>query len=574
LIYYCLHAFSDTTPHDTSLTIIPPHTIINILTRYRYHGQDLRRQQRTLDGQGSLLSLDSFNQVLSVLREFPNQVLKEEILELAMFAQRAANSGGIQGAAAAKLFSPANTQQQQAANGADADKLDITQQESDAHFMKMYQGHVTVEETVALLSRYKGSQNQKEQEVFRCMLHNLLDEYRFYENYPDRELTLTAHLFGLLIKNQLISSITLGIALRYVLEALRKAPLERGRAHRMFLFGKTTIEEFRARLSEWPQYCAHLLQVPHLGALAPQLKEDAEVAISNPAALSGLVRRTAPHERSSIITATAAATATATNPPQSSNAEATSLNSTNPLSLMPKGDSGLGDGAGAAADCSLSAAMGVMSLNMDPMLPSVLPLCFNPRVDPMPLHNLLGEKKQALPTLTRMGGIEEMARVNVDPAAKAVAPPTAKVDPMVMIINNIGMNNYEAKSIELKGMLHRDHYLWFANFMVSKRISAQPNLHGLYLAVLDIVGFGTNELYAAVLEATYVLCSMFFLPFLVCDVSVSLLSVYCCLLAFSDITWHESNHHPTPPPQSINRHNTHSLITMQVLSNHPPPTEP
>jgi hypothetical protein len=42
------------------------------------------------------------------------------------------------------------------------------------------------------------------------------------------------------------------------------------------------------------------------------------------------------------------------------------------------------------------------------------------------------------------------------------------------------------------------------------------------------------------------------------DVSVSLLSIYCCLLAFSGTAWTESNHHP---PQSlnqsiINRHNT------------------
>jgi hypothetical protein len=34
----------------------------------------------------------------------------------------------------------------------------------------------------------------------------------------------------------------------------------------------------------------------------------------------------------------------------------------------------------------------------------------------------------------------------------------------------------------------------------------------------------------------YVLCPMFFLPFLVCHVSVSLLSIYCCLPAFSDTT--------------------------------------
>jgi hypothetical protein len=40
------------------------------------------------------------------------------------------------------------------------------------------------------------------------------------------------------------------------------------------------------------------------------------------------------------------------------------------------------------------------------------------------------------------------------------------------------------------------------------------------------------------------------LPFLVPRWSLSLLSIYCCLSAFSETTRHESNHHPIPP--SIN----------------------
>jgi 3-deoxy-7-phosphoheptulonate synthase len=61
----------------------------------------------------------------------------------------------------------------------------------------------------------------------------------------------------------------------------------------------------------------------------------------------------------------------------------------------------------------------------------------------------------------------------------------------------------------------------------------------------------------------YVFCSTVVLSsFLVCDdVSVSVLSIYYPLLAFSDTTWHESNHHP---PRSINRHNTH--ITFYYLT--------
>jgi hypothetical protein len=58
-----------------------------------------------------------------------------------------------------------------------------------------------------------------------------------------------------------------------------------------------------------------------------------------------------------------------------------------------------------------------------------------------------------------------------------------------------------------------------------------------------------------------ILLLLFFLLFLVCDVSVSLSlsypSIAPCLSAFSGTTWHESNHHS-------NRRNTHSLITIQV----------
>eukprot|EP00961_Rhodomonas_salina_P198332 2675854-Rhodomonas_salina.2 len=181
--------------------------------------------------------------------------------------------------------------------------------------------------------------------VFGCMIHNLFDEYRFFprypslcnslcsrsplpalpranlarcpalsdlavSRYPERELLITGKLFGSLIQQQLISSITLGIALRsvrpriqqqkkdsnlytlnkalsrplrnqqqqrlkpshsqyerclvvqctvrgterrcthsrYVLEALRK-PLRSN----MFKFGMSALEQFKQRLVEWPQ---------------------------------------------------------------------------------------------------------------------------------------------------------------------------------------------------------------------------------------------------------------------------------------------------------------------------------
>jgi CCR4-NOT transcription complex subunit 1 len=70
-----------------------------------------------------------------------------------------------------------------------------------------------------MLKRFKTSGNGKENEIFACMVHNLFVEYRFFAKYPEKELRITGILFGALIQEQLVSSLSLGIALRYVLEA-------------------------------------------------------------------------------------------------------------------------------------------------------------------------------------------------------------------------------------------------------------------------------------------------------------------------------------------------------------------
>lgn len=65
-----------------------------------------------------------------------------------------------------------------------------------------------------------------------------------------------ALLFGQLIHHSLVSSVSLGIALRYVLEALRT-----GAGSKMFRFGATALKQFAGDLAQWPQYCNHLTQV-------------------------------------------------------------------------------------------------------------------------------------------------------------------------------------------------------------------------------------------------------------------------------------------------------------------------
>ncbi|KAL6040721.1 CCR4-NOT core subunit cdc39, partial [Balamuthia mandrillaris] len=145
---------------------------------------------------------------------------------------------------------------------------------ANAYFQSVYTGQMSIDEVVQLLKNFKSSANKREQRIFQCMIHNLFDEYRFFQKYPDKELQITGVLFGQLIQHQLVSYISLGIALRYVLEALKKPPNSK-----MLKFGMYALTQFKARLVEWPQYCHHILQIPHMQRCSPEVIQFIENAI-------------------------------------------------------------------------------------------------------------------------------------------------------------------------------------------------------------------------------------------------------------------------------------------------------
>lgn len=149
------------------------------------------------------------------------------------------------------------------------------EEEANQIFHGIYTQECTIDEAIVLLKKLKTSKNEHDQQVFACMLRNLFDEYRFFPKYPDRELRITGILFGSLIQHQLVSFTMLGVAVRYVLEALRKPA-----ATKMFCFGLVALQHFKNRLHEWPQYCQSLAEIP-------ALKQDADLSVRIQAGLSG-----------------------------------------------------------------------------------------------------------------------------------------------------------------------------------------------------------------------------------------------------------------------------------------------
>ncbi|ESO94093.1 hypothetical protein LOTGIDRAFT_239532 [Lottia gigantea] len=130
---------------------------------------------------------------------------------------------------------------------------------------------MTIDDVLEMLKRFKDSQNKMERDVFACMLRNLFEEYRFFPQYPERELHITALLFGGIIEQGIVTYWTLGIALRYILEALRKP-----HGSKMYYFGIAALDKFKSRLKDYPQYCQHLACIPHFSRSPQHLIEYVE----------------------------------------------------------------------------------------------------------------------------------------------------------------------------------------------------------------------------------------------------------------------------------------------------------
>lgn len=145
------------------------------------------------------------------------------------------------------------------------------EREADTYFQRIYNQSSTgmsIEDVLEMLRRFQDSQNQRERDIFACMIRNLFKEYCYFPQYPDKELNITAQLFGGIIQMGLVKYMALVVALRYVLEALRKPPRSK-----MYFFGISALDRFKGKLRDYPLYCQHLTSIPHFDEFPPYLVE-------------------------------------------------------------------------------------------------------------------------------------------------------------------------------------------------------------------------------------------------------------------------------------------------------------
>ncbi|KAL7457410.1 hypothetical protein ACHAWC_009841 [Mediolabrus comicus] len=426
-----------------------------IISRLYNHAK-LRREGVGSDGTVSLiLSMENLAAFLRLLTTFGNEALSQVIPNSDVTC---AQQGKLVLDKCMQMFpnlATLPTNPPSSNNSGGGNQPDEIEEQANAYFQKIYQSEESAREVVDMLKQFKVSGSSRENDIFACMIHNLFDEYRFFSKYPEKELRITGILFGLLIKEQLVSSITLGIALRYILEALRKPPNQSPQSGKMFRFGMFALEQFKERLHEWPQYCSHIVQIGHLregyAALVGEIETNMDDSQSAGSISTG---PTAPTGASGIT--------------ESSVGSVLGGEISVPSSSM-------GGFVGSTAGSASAPLGGVGRIELTP---------------PKPKKAVFG------PGLGRA--------VNSPPENENnEAPPDQILDRVQFLINNLSMSNCVEKANDLRDILERRYFGWLGNYLVVKRISTQPNFHTMYLCFIDNLGEYGKGLVDAIIASVY-----------------------------------------------------------------------
>ncbi|CAL4923781.1 unnamed protein product [Urochloa decumbens] len=401
--------------------------------------------------------------------------------------------------------------------------------QSNIYFQQMFAGQISIDAMIQMLARFKESKDKREQSIFNCMISNLFEEYKFFPKYPDAQLKLAAVLFGSVIKHQLVAHLALGIALRGVLDALRKSI-----DSKMFMFGTTALEQFMDRVIEWPQYCNHILQISHLRGTHTELVSAIEHALAkislsqnepNLGPMLPVDQRSSGSQSIENIESSEASW-------QFINSTPTQLDRTiSSFALQQRNQGFLGERSKGSTNTNQAKTM--MPIGQPPLASSTSDLGVNAKAtvslssQASPHHSCtassLSQPSGFLrPRSSAPSGILRQpsyttgfgAALNIETLVAAAerrdtpieAPPSEVQDKIFFMINNISTSNMEVKAKEFNEVLQEQYYPWFAQYMVMKRASIEPNFHDLYLKFFDKVN--SKSLNKEIMKATYENCKV------------------------------------------------------------------
>nr|GME18348.1 CCR4-NOT transcription complex subunit 1-like [Ipomoea batatas] len=213
----------------------------------------------------------------------------------------------------------------------------------------------------------------------------------------------------------------------------------------MFGFGTLALEQFEDCLIELPEFCHHISQISHLRAAKPELIQFIEHELASVSMVNSEL-----DEGKNYITT------------QFPGSIRSSQSSIELLSSSAAKTSSLGTGHPAQANSTRGFGA---ALNIETLVAAA-------------------ERRQT--------PIE--------------APASEVQDKISFIMNNLSDANIVVKAKEIVELLKEEHYPWFAQYIVMKRASIEPNYHALYVKLLDKVNL--KALFKEVVRATYENCKV------------------------------------------------------------------
>jgi CCR4-NOT transcription complex subunit 1 len=340
------------------------------------------------------------------------------------------------------------------------------EERANQFFQRIYAEKTTVSEGVKELQDLQHSRVETDDMVVRCIIHNLLDEYRFFSKYPDRELRITAELFGALIKHEVVAphSIMFTLIMRYVLESLRKTP-----PNKMLNFGLMTLETFQDRLAEWPQYARYIAQMPHLQHAAPELFRSVLAVVDSAETIPASPLHAA-----------------------SESERAQSLSAMPTLGSPTSTESEPGSTMGGAVTGSVTAQ------NKPVAGPLVTD---NARAAPSTEAAISATAMSAMAPFgtSTPSTLEALLRASREEQRFMSVPDTSTQDKVHFIFNNLSPENIESKVRECFAIIREEHWEYLAQYIVVKRASIEPNFQATYALFLE----HAPELLPMVLRKSY-----------------------------------------------------------------------
>ncbi|CAF4148281.1 unnamed protein product, partial [Rotaria sp. Silwood2] len=318
----------------------------------------------------------------------------------------------------------------------------------DVYFKRLYSKTsnpppISVDEFLDIMTKCKDSTIQREREVFQNGIRNLFEEYKFYPQYPERELLLTAQLFGGFFERGLFQNQVLIAAFRVILEGLKKQV-----GSNIWNFSVTALNRCKTRIREQSALLQALRNLPTYSELPSAITDyfDYNSKPTIPQSFDSLRTLTPPNLPSQPV-------------------------ATSPHSHM------------------------FSRMNSVPSMTTTNQQSFNP----------IGKENTAQkgPSLTQNANIRTLIN---DPSYNLVRikqPPEHINDKIAFTFNNLSLSNLSQKAQELKDLLNNDEQLWkwVGQYLVIKRVSLEHNFHSLYAGFLNTLNI--NILFETVLSETH-----------------------------------------------------------------------